>query len=169
MNNMKEVRIIQSKTEPNKNHLWLSDEGLKQLKGNGWEQVLSNDNGGSGSGSIDPNDENYVEYIDIKQNALLLEALPMSLMLLKIKLPQQINGLGEVGDIVVLPYTAIMLFNIELGSILDMDHLHCKFYPNVKISINNEWISPKEQLIKMGFNWDTLPKITKEQFYNLNE
>lgn len=45
MNNMKEVKIIQAKTEPNKNHLWLSDEGLKQFKGDGWEQVLSNDGG----------------------------------------------------------------------------------------------------------------------------
>lgn len=52
MNSMKEVKIIQSKTKPNKNHLWLSDEGLKQFKGNGWEQVLSNAGGGSGGGNI---------------------------------------------------------------------------------------------------------------------
>lgn len=36
--------IIQSKTEPNKNDIWLSEEGLKKYGKNGWEPLGGNSN-----------------------------------------------------------------------------------------------------------------------------
>lgn len=43
---MEQIKVIKSNTEPNnKNVLWLSREGLKEFKGNGWE-VISGDSGG---------------------------------------------------------------------------------------------------------------------------
>lgn len=48
--------IIQSKTEPNKNDIWLSEEGLKKYGKNGWEPLGggSNNSGGSNSGGGGP-------------------------------------------------------------------------------------------------------------------
>lgn len=49
--------IIQSKTEPNKNDIWLSEEGLKKYGKNGWEPLgggNSSNSGGSNSGGGGP-------------------------------------------------------------------------------------------------------------------
>ena len=51
--------IIQSKTEPNKNDIWLSEEGLKKYGKNGWEPLGGGDtevsSGGSGPVTIEIN------------------------------------------------------------------------------------------------------------------
>ena len=124
--------------------------------------------GGSSGGGVDPNDENYVEYLDVKQNVLILEAYPFSLMQLKIKLPKQISGIGEVDDIVIVPFSFLETFDVQLGSILDMEHLHIKLYPNIKSFVGNRWTSAKEMLINYGMDWNTLPRITKEEFYKID-
>lgn len=49
---MKELKVIQSTTEPKQTSvLWLSPEGLKRFTSKGWENVLNSSNSSSGSGS----------------------------------------------------------------------------------------------------------------------
>lgn len=49
--------IIQSKTEPNKNDIWLSEEGLKKYGKNGWEPL-----GGGSNNSGGGNEPVIIEY-----------------------------------------------------------------------------------------------------------
>lgn len=44
--------IIQSKTELNKNDIWLSEEGLKKYGKNGWEPLGSSNNNSGSSGPV---------------------------------------------------------------------------------------------------------------------
>lgn len=62
--------IIQSKTEPNKNDIWLSEEGLKKYGKNGWEPLGggSNNSGGSNSGGYSD-----IMVLNTRDNATLTE------------------------------------------------------------------------------------------------
>lgn len=143
MNNMKEVRIIQSKTEPNKNHLWLSDEGLKQFKGNGWEQVLSNDNGGSGGGS-------NIKYFDIStlnENQILA-----------------VNFVSLFYKFINRDGYAIIATTTDEGTLLAV-----AIDFNLKLSAGNEILLTVEKMLQNYNVYDSLiacPELTEEQFYD---
>lgn len=151
MNNMKEVKIIQSKTEPNKNHLWLSDEGLKQFKGNGWEQVMSD--GGSGGGSI----ADMLEYKDLRNSNELLAPFFISVSILA----KTQDNLG----LSVVPTSSVIGSDdpiLAIGISLELPFMS---------SFNTNILTIKDALILNGIleDYNNLPNLTKEQFYNLNE
>lgn len=154
MNNMKEVKIIQSKTEPNKNHLWLSDKGLKQFKGDGWEQVLSNDNGSSGDGNI----VDMLEYKDLRNisNEFLVPVFNSMAVLTKAQSDKGIS-IGPVGGFGGSDDTIL-----AIGISLDLPFIS---YLSTNI------VTVKDALIlnELLEDYNNLPNITKEQFYNLNE
>ena len=56
--------IIQSKTEPNKNDIWLSEEGLKKYGNKGWEPL----GGGISPSTPIVNEVSGNELIPINQN-----------------------------------------------------------------------------------------------------
>lgn len=70
---MEQIKVIKSNTEPNnKNALWLSKEGLKEFKGNGWEVISrGNSESGSGGGSSMIN-INYTDLVDLRNNSKLI-------------------------------------------------------------------------------------------------
>ena len=158
MNAMKEVKIIQSKTEPNKNHLWLSDEGLRQFKGTGWEQVLSNDNECSGDS------DNEILYYDIKGTELANE--------LSFYAYASLCKLYS-GDESASPFYFITTMGAYLGAYKNNFELVAIGY-DFNLLVSNSRNGYKETPIKELLGGEVLVEylktfqITKEQFYNLN-
>lgn len=158
MNNMKEVKIIQSKTEPNKNHLWLSDEGLKQFKGNGWEQVLSNDGGGSGGS------DNEIIYYNVKDTEFAEEKTVTSLASL-CKLYSGDDSASQFYFITTIgAYFGLYKDNFELVAIgYDYNLIVTDSKSGYKETTIKELLG--EEFIEFFKTY----QITKEEFYNLNE
>lgn len=116
-----------------------------------YDQVMSG--GGSGGGSTDPNDDGYIEYIIYPNlpNLIYYTAL--------VKLEMSDNKYAIMPVYLALNHPDFAGKPISAMAIL----------PNTKIANEGMYLTYKEVFKQMGVDYDNYTRLTKEQFYNLNE